>query len=315
MLHSFLEQRGFLSDIGIDPHADLKPSVMVSLQHPLRVRKGLRIPGKVAPLIGFHPVTVKVEDMQRNLSVCHPLDKTAGGLFIVVGGKRSCQPQSKGPCRRKRRFPGQVRILFDGAFRCLSIDHIIIQALSFYRKLDPFHLFAGNFIGSVSFIVQKNAVTFIGNVERNVLIGDFTCGAAVFIPHFHYLSVFHKGCEALSQTIDGFVHVNGKGFDCITSAGLVIHNVRHIPESGVSQLTIPIQEADAPGIGTLIDHGFGISGLVSDKLLILLNAHMRRRILYFRKRSFVCSSVKMGNGNLDHVFHRTGKADGQHSKI
>jgi alpha-D-xyloside xylohydrolase len=40
-----------------------------------------------SPLEGFHPETVKVENMQRQIAFRHTIDKAVYRRFVVVGGK------------------------------------------------------------------------------------------------------------------------------------------------------------------------------------------------------------------------------------
>ena len=85
----------------------------------------------------------------------------------------------------------------------MAIDHKVIQTFSFHRKLHMLHLFTGNFIGSVTLIVKKNSITFIGDIEWNIFICNLTGSSAVFIPHLHNLTIFHKWGKSLTQPTRG----------------------------------------------------------------------------------------------------------------
>ena len=94
-IFQFIEQRGFLADIGVYPYADLQPFLFQAADHTFRVREGHRIPLKVAPLEGFHPEAVEMEDVQRQIALGHPVDKTVHRRFIVISGERCSQPQTE----------------------------------------------------------------------------------------------------------------------------------------------------------------------------------------------------------------------------
>ena len=222
VFHALCKQRGFLSDIGVNPYTDFQPTLVVTFQHALRVRKGFRIPYKVTPLKTFHPETVKMEHMQRNISVCHALDKAAGGFLIIIGGKGCSQPEAKRPGRRQCRFSGQFCILLNGSLWGMSVNHIVVQTLAFHGKLNSFYFLTGNFIGSISLIVQKNTVSFIGNIERNILIRNLTGCTAVLVPHIHHLSVFHERSKSFSKTINILVYINSQGIYGILSSCFII---------------------------------------------------------------------------------------------
>ena len=46
------------------------------------VREGVLIPFKIAPLVPFHPETIEMEGVQRDIPVRHPLDKAGHCLLI-----------------------------------------------------------------------------------------------------------------------------------------------------------------------------------------------------------------------------------------
>ena len=89
------EDRGFLADVWVNPHADLQPFLLQAADHPFRVREGHRIPLEVAPLEGLHPEAVKVEHVQRQVPFGHAVDKAVDRRFVVVGGERGGEPQAK----------------------------------------------------------------------------------------------------------------------------------------------------------------------------------------------------------------------------
>ena len=76
-----------MTDIGVNPDADFQSFRFQAADHPFRVRESQRVPLKIAPLEGFHPETVKVENMQRQIAFRHTIDKAVYRRFVVVGGK------------------------------------------------------------------------------------------------------------------------------------------------------------------------------------------------------------------------------------
>ena len=92
MLHAFLEQRRRLTDVRVNPAADVQPLLVVTLEHSHRVGERVMIPLEVAPVEALHPEAVKMEYTQWNISVCHSLDKGIGRLFIIVCCKGCGKP-------------------------------------------------------------------------------------------------------------------------------------------------------------------------------------------------------------------------------
>ena len=107
---ALFEERCALCNIRIDPYTDLQSLVMISLNRSFDIREAVFIPFKVTPVECFHPEAVKMEYPHRNIPFKHTVNKRAGGLFIIIGSKGCRQPQSKEPCRRKRRSAQHSRI-------------------------------------------------------------------------------------------------------------------------------------------------------------------------------------------------------------
>ena len=110
LLFQLTEDRRFLADVRVDPHADLQPFLFQAADHPFRVGEGHRVPLKIAPLEGFHPEAVEVEHVQRQVALGHAVDKAVDRRFVVVSGEGGGQPQAERPRRRQRRTPGELRI-------------------------------------------------------------------------------------------------------------------------------------------------------------------------------------------------------------
>ena len=286
-LHTFFKEHGFLSDIRIDPDADLQTPVMVSSEHPFGIRESLGIPDKVAPFIGVHPVAVKMEYMKGDLPVRHSLYKAGGRLLVIIGGKRSGQPKAEGPGRRQGRFSGKLRIFFHGSHRTAAADEIIIQPLSLHGKLYPLHLLAGDLKGHVSHIIHQNAVSFVGHIERNILIGDLAGSAAVLIPHFHDLPVLHKRREPLAQSVDIFIHINGKLFQHIGFLCLVIIHMRQVAEAGLCKEFLSLIESQFISCRGLVDHRPQGPGAVDHLGIRLCDLHLGICLVYPGEGPFI----------------------------
>ena len=195
-----------------------------------------------------------MEDMKRNIPVCHALNKAGSRSFVIAGGKGGRKPQAKGPGRRQGRLSGQAGILLHSSHGGASGNHIIIQPLSLHRKLKSFHLLAGDFIGHIPLIVYQNPIALAGNVEGNILIGNLAGRSSVLIPHIHYLSVFHKRRKPFAQAIHIFSHVKRKllqhiGFSCF----LVVH-VGQIPEAGFRKEGFPFIKSHFISIWCFVYH-------------------------------------------------------------
>ena len=80
---------------------------MITLQCAFDIRETVLVPLKIAPVEALHPEAVKMKDTERNAAVDHSIDKGARRLLIIICRKGGGQPQTKRPCRRKCRKPGQ----------------------------------------------------------------------------------------------------------------------------------------------------------------------------------------------------------------
>ena len=287
LLHPFFKKHRFLSDIGIDPDADPKSPVMVSLEHTFWIRKSLGIPDKVTPFIGIHPVTVKMEYMKRNLPVCHSLYKAGCRLLIIICSKRGGQPKTERPGRRQSWLASKIRIFFHRSHRAAAADKIIIQPLSFHRKLYPLYLLTCDLKSHVSYIIYQNAVSFIGNIKGNVLVGNLAGCSSVLIPHFHDLSVLHKRRKPLSQSIDIFVHINRKLFQHIGFLCLVVIHMGQIPEAGLGKEFFSFIKSQFISCRGLVDHRFQRPGAVDHLGICLRDLHLRIFLVHLGKGAFI----------------------------
>ena len=145
LFHTFIKKYGLLCNIRIDPYAALYTLFMDTGKHSCRIREYPLIPQQIRPVKILHPETVKVEYLQRDPPFEHPIDKVHHRFFIITCGKRSGQPQAKGPGRRQRRLPGQIRIALHHFLRIRSVDKKVIQGFPGYREAHLFHGFGTHF--------------------------------------------------------------------------------------------------------------------------------------------------------------------------
>ncbi|OQA21981.1 MAG: hypothetical protein BWY63_01041 [Chloroflexi bacterium ADurb.Bin360] len=47
-------------------------------------------------------------------------------------------------------------------------------------------------------MINEDAITTIGEIERDVLVGKLAACAAILVPHIHRLPVLHQRREALA---------------------------------------------------------------------------------------------------------------------
>ena len=50
-------------------------------------------------------------------------------------------------------------------------------------------------------MINKNAVTLVGKIKRNVLVRKLSVGAAVFVPNLYILTVLDKRSKSLAETV------------------------------------------------------------------------------------------------------------------
>jgi len=91
-------------------------------------------------------------------------------------------------------------------FQVVAADKVVVQTLAGDGELHCSNHLRAYFEGDLAGTGDKHPVSLGREVERNILIGLFTAGAAVLIPDIHHLPVFHKGCEALAKAVDGLPH-------------------------------------------------------------------------------------------------------------
>ena len=207
LLGTVVPYRRLLTQIGVDPHADLQSTGMDAGEQSLHIREHLLIPLKAAPLVFLQPEAVEVEHGQRDMPLGHAIDKAGDGLFVVAGGERAGQPQTKGPCRGQGRTTGQSGIILDHGLGVSAADDHIIQLFAGHAELHSRHVLGGDLKADGAAVIDQHTVAAVGQVERNVFITDLAGRAAVLVPDVHHLTVLDKIREPLAQTVDLFAHI------------------------------------------------------------------------------------------------------------
>ena len=136
----------------------------------------------------------------------------------------------------------------------MTADEIIVQTLPFHGELDSLHFLTGDFIGHVALIIHQDTVPLVGNIKRNVFVGNLTGCAAVFIPHFHSLSVFHERCKPFAKTVNILIHINEKLFHHIVLSGFPVVHMCQVAEAGLCQELVPLIKSQLIRIRRLVDH-------------------------------------------------------------
>ena len=253
--------------------------------------------------------------MERNLPVCHTLNKAGGCLLIIICCKRCSQPKTKRPGWRQGRFSCKIRIFFYSFHGTSATDKVIIQSFSFYGKLDPLYLFTGNLKSNISQIVHQNPVSFIRYIKWNVLVCNLAGCTAILIPHLYNLSIFHKRRKPFSKTIDVFIYVNGKLFQHISLLCLIIIHMGQIPETGLCKEFLSFIESQLITGRSLIDHRPQGAGTIDYLGICLRDLNLGIFLVHLCNRSLIQSSRMMHCRDLDHSFHRAGKGQRQHRDI
>ena len=201
MFHPLVKERRALRDIGVDPDADLEALLVESFEHTLGIGKDARVPLEIAPVELFHPETVKVKDVQRDVALGHAVHKVGHRGLVVIGGERGGQPEAKGPGRGQRRAPGERRVAAQHLLGRGAVDQEILQGLAGHAKLHALDLFRAYFQRDPLRVVDKDAIAAVGQVKGDVLVGPLAAGAAVLVPQVDHLAVLDQWSEPLTQPI------------------------------------------------------------------------------------------------------------------
>lgn len=79
-------------------------TILNPLQLPLRIWEVIFVKLIIAPLEPRHPETVEMEHADRNIALCHSIQKRCDCAFVILGCKASAKPEPEGPRRRECRF-------------------------------------------------------------------------------------------------------------------------------------------------------------------------------------------------------------------
>ena len=74
-----------------------------------------------------------MENVQRQVALGHPVNKTVDRRFVIIGGERRGQPQAERPGRRQRGTASELGITVQHVLRRWAVDDEIFQILAFYR--------------------------------------------------------------------------------------------------------------------------------------------------------------------------------------
>ena len=312
---AFLEQMGHLTDVGIDPHADLKALLMIAPEHPGGVREGVRVPDKVAPAVGPHPIAVEVEHPQGDIPVRHALNEGGGGFLVVIGGKGGGQPQSEGPGGGQSGHAGEPAVFAHRALGAASGDDVIAQGLSGNGELDVFYLLAGDLEFQVAKGVHQHAVALAGDVEGDIFIGLLAGGTPVLVPDGHGLPVFHEGGKPLAQTVDALADVDGQLLHHEALPGVPVQHPGLVAVAGGGQTGRSIIVVNIPAGGRFADPGLQRSAAVDQMGIRLGDLHLGLLGRHLRTRRELSAPGKMGDLRVDDVFLGRGKGHRQDAQV
>ena len=90
----------------------------------------------------------------------------------------------------------------------------------------------------------KDTISPIGEVKRDVFVGQFAAGAPVFIPDINFLPVLYESGEALSQSVDIFSHAQSQLLVDETTFRRV--DIAQRAPAAMGNPMIPMFEFDAP---------------------------------------------------------------------
>ena len=69
LFHTFIEKYGFLTDVAVDPDADVQSLCLNSLKESCRIREYTVIPYEITPMEFLHPEAVEMEGSKRNSTI------------------------------------------------------------------------------------------------------------------------------------------------------------------------------------------------------------------------------------------------------
>ena len=289
MLHAFLEQRRRLTDVRVNPAADVQPLLVVTLKHSHRVGERVMIPLEVAPVEALHPVAVEVEHGQRNVALRHAVDEGGSRLFVVIRGKRGGQPQTERPRGHERRATRQRGVQVERVLRRAAVNHVVDHRFALVRELDALHLFRRDFKGHVACVLHQHTVTAVGHVERDVLVRQLRRRAAIRVPHINRLTVLDVRAEAFAQTVNAFAHVQLEALGHVgravrqkrTGCAVLLQRTTHAAPTGRRQDAVADHIVHRP-IAALADARGQVAG--GEVGVVVILADFRCHVLFIRRK-------------------------------
>ena len=253
--------------------------------------------------------------MQRQVALRHAVDKAVDRRFVVVGGKRSGQPQAKGPGRWQRRTTGELGIAVQHLFRGWAVDNEVFQILAFHAELHLGDFLRANLEGDVFRVIHQHAIAAVGQVERNIFVGLFGTGAAVFIPGFDVLAVAHQRGKALTQAVNGFTHTKVQTLEHVVAIVVAVLHVAVVFQLTAGNANAVAQEVQRPEF-TFGDAHAQVAAFQLGKLGGVLDLYLHvfqhvQRIV----RPFIQRALEVLNAHADHAFLRGEKAKGEHRRV
>jgi len=228
-----------LGNVGINPDANVQATILQPLEHACGVGEKALVPFQVGPVELLHPEAVEVKDVQRDVTVGHALHKVGDGDLVVVGGERCGEPQAKRPGGRQRRAAGQRRVAAEHVFGRGAVDQAVIEGFAGHAELDALYFFGANFQRDAFGVVDEDAIAAIGEVEGDVFVGQFTAGAAVFVPQIDDLAVFDEGGEAFAKPVDVLADVEVELFVNVTAVFRIY--IPHPSPAALRQQALAVQ--------------------------------------------------------------------------
>jgi hypothetical protein len=76
-----------------------------------------------------------VKNVQRDIALCHAVDKACYGFLVVLGGERSGEPQAERPCGRQCRLARQIGVAHQHLAEIIAADNAVAQLFAFNAEL------------------------------------------------------------------------------------------------------------------------------------------------------------------------------------
>ena len=151
-----------------------------------------------------------MEYTKSDSTLQHTVNKAHNGLFVIVCCERCRKPEAIGPRCRKGRFSCKICIAFQDIFHSRSVNHEVVQALSFYGKFYLCYLLSSYFKGDFVRAVYEYTVTFICQIKWNIFVGLIGACTTIFVPDIYGLSVSYQCSETLTKSINVLIYIDAK---------------------------------------------------------------------------------------------------------